>query len=134
MDQYSSPLLPNSPQDELTSSLEHKSSTKNATFILPISDLSIAPNSQQAGAVVAKIEDIFEDITDCILGREKEMTILMKTRLKRPNTSSQTRDHQGTSDTISTGRVKSIKFPSKSVAECRRFSQSLHTTHCNLLT
>ena len=76
--------------------------------------------SNQAGAVISKIEDIFESIADCLLDEKKELVIRLKTRGK-PGT----HIHDLLTSTIKslpTSEARTIKFPSKSPQEAWKFS------------
>jgi hypothetical protein len=123
-------LLYTSPQNRLTEQSPLEASSSNS----PSSPSTSHVSSQhidalilpwlQPSAVVAKIEDILEAIADCLLHREKQLTIQLKIRPKKLQSS-------GNGDMLeeSVGpSFKTIRFPSKSVAECRRFSKSGTTT------
>jgi meiotic recombination protein SPO11 len=71
------------------------------------------------GAVISKIEDIFEAMTDCILGEKKELTIQLKTRSK---TKSKIDDSQ-LAKKKTKSETKIITFPSKSPQEAWKFSR-----------
>jgi meiotic recombination protein SPO11 len=79
-------------------------------------------NNSQAGAVVSKIENIFENIASCILDEEKVMSIKLKNRGKL----SATGKNATTSNirSIPNEVTRSIEFPSKSPKEAWKFSKS----------
>lgn len=80
---------------------------------------SQSPNP--AGAVISKIEDIFELIADSILNQEQEMVIHLKIR-RKPST-----QHPAPQNAA----VKSlyeVRFPSKSPREAWKFSELPTTT------
>lgn len=76
-------------------------------------------NPNQAGAVISKIEDIFESIADCILDEKKEMTIRLKTRKRKGN---QVHDAEsGAIKSVSDEKERSVRFPSRSPQEAWKF-------------
>ena len=82
---------------------------------------SRAPASHQVGAVINKIEDIFEGIADCILDEGKELVIPFKSRPKKKTTT----DGDGSSQ-INRGlnsEAQKVVFPSKSPQEAWKFSR-----------
>lgn len=72
----------------------------------------------QPAAIVAQIEDIFGLILDSILTRDKHLTIQLKPKPKKSTGSGQNEDF----DISKEPRLRTIKFPTKSAAEARRFS------------
>ncbi|KAG0646636.1 Meiotic recombination SPO11 [Hyphodiscus hymeniophilus] len=80
-------------------------------------------NCSQAGAVVSKIEDIFEKVAQCILDEEKEVSIKIKTRGKQSAI-----DYDANTGIItskSTDEMKTVQFPSKSPKEAWKFTAFL---------
>lgn len=123
-------LLYNSPHYRLTEQSHHDESSSNPPSSPSTSHMSPRPAEApifpglQPAAVVAKIEDVLEAIADCLLHREKQLTLQLMTRPKKL---------QSTGDglvpeEIASSSLKTIRFPSKSVAECRRFSKLETTT------
>jgi len=99
-------LLSNLPRRELThDSRADPESREESTFIT-------RPNPNQAGAVISKIEDIFESVADSILHEKKELVIQLKTRKR---TKKQNPD--------SLPDTKLIRFPSKSPQEAWKFGR-----------
>lgn len=80
------------------------------------------PDSNQVGAVINKIEDIFEAIADCILDEGKELVIPFKTRPKKKTT---TNDRDGSSkiNRSLNSEAQKVVFPSKSPQEAWKFSR-----------
>ena len=78
-------------------------------------------NHSQAGAVVSKIEDIFERVADCILDEKKEVAIKLRTRAKQ---SAMVMDSTtGTIKSVPDDETRTVKFPSKSPKEAWKFSK-----------
>ncbi len=77
--------------------------------------------SNQTGAVITKIERIFESITDCILEEKKEISIELKTRprSKEKLDSNQSGSLRGKRKP----EVRAVTFPSKSPQEAWKFSK-----------
>jgi meiotic recombination protein SPO11 len=73
----------------------------------------------QAGAVVAKIEDIFESIAHAILKQEKQMVIKLKVRKKtgKQPFGALSSDLQNAAD----DDMRAIKFPSRNPQEAWKF-------------
>ena len=104
----------------LHSNLPH--STDVGTISDEATNFSSNPNHDRVGAVICKIEDIFESLADCVLDGKKEMIIELKTRKKRGN---QGRDAvDGTITDLGEGKVTSVKFPSRSPQEAWKFGKS----------
>jgi meiotic recombination protein SPO11 len=78
-------------------------------------------DSNQRGAVITKIEDIFESIADCILDEGKELVIPLKTRPKNKNIASQ--DGPTKVNRTVNAEARNITFPSKSPQEAWKFSE-----------
>lgn len=76
-------------------------------------------NRNSPGAVINKIEDIFEAMTDCILGEKKELSIRLKTRDKSNVPSNDANSSK--KKTKSESRI--VTFPSKSPQEAWKFSK-----------
>jgi hypothetical protein len=79
-----------------------------------------APDPNQAGAIVNKIEDIFESIVDCILDEGKELVIPLKSRPKKNNAN---RDDSTQVNKSPNTEARNITFPSKSPQEAWKFSR-----------
>lgn len=73
--------------------------------------------SSQAGAVISKIEDVFESIADCVLEEKKEMVIRLKMR-KRSGSKAPTAGESFEND-----QTRAVKFPSKNPQEAWKFSE-----------
>lgn len=88
---------------------------------LAISQGSPRNNNFQAGAVITKIEDIFESLFDCINNEEKRFVLHIKSRGKNGR---QTLD-TATGVIRNTGNVetKEITFPGKTQSEAWKFSK-----------
>jgi meiotic recombination protein SPO11 len=110
--------------DNWLSHLADRPLTSDESATQPSSSIFNNPglvNPNQAGAVVSKIEVIFEKIASCILDEKEELVIKLKTRRKQ---GAKTRD----ADTGSTNRVlgnetRPVRFPSKSPKEAWKFSE-----------
>ena len=74
-------------------------------------------NPNQAGAVISKIEDIFEAIADCILAEGKELVIELKSRSK-----SKIQLGEGELEENG-GKLRRITFPSRNLKEAWKFSK-----------
>jgi len=83
--------------------------------------ISRVVNPSEPGAVISKIEHIFDSMTECILGRKKELVIQLKTRVKS-KTSADNRSSEGKTKAPKTD-TRNITFPSKSRQEAWRFSK-----------
>ncbi|CZR56625.1 related to MEIOTIC RECOMBINATION PROTEIN REC12 [Phialocephala subalpina] len=91
------------------------------------SALPSAPN--RAGAVILKIENIFESIVECVMGDKKELVIQLKTRSKKAKDSEEDVN-------MELGRksdIRRIKFPSKGPREAWRFGTGL-ASHSRAVT
>jgi meiotic recombination protein SPO11 len=75
----------------------------------------------QAGAVINKIEDIFESITDCILDEGKELVIPLKSRPK--NKTIANKDDPARVNRRPMPETRNITFPSRSPQEAWKFSR-----------
>lgn len=69
---------------------------------------SLPDSNIQSGAVIAKIEDIFESMVDCLLGGRNELVISLKSR-------------RTTKDSV-TSDSRKISFPGKTQSEAWKFS------------
>ena len=78
-----------------------------------------APN--QSGAVINKIEDIFEAMTDCILDEGKEFVIPLKSRPKKETITN--RDESSRINRSLNAKAKNVVFPSKTPQEVWKFSK-----------
>jgi len=119
-----SELLTNSEPStgDLLSNLPHRELTHDSRANLERrEDFSFIarPNPNQAGAVIARIEDIFESIADSILHEKKELIIRLRTRrrTKNHNLDPSNSAVRNASDT------KLIRFPSKSPQEAWKFGR-----------
>lgn len=74
-------------------------------------------NLNQVGAVISKIEDIFESIADCILEDGKELVIELKSRSK---SKAKVEDDGGDG---TRRRTIKITFPSRNQREAWKFSK-----------
>jgi meiotic recombination protein SPO11 len=75
----------------------------------------------QAGAVISKIEDIFESIADSIINQKEELVIQLKTRRKPGN---QVYDNaSGVLKSLHDDEMRAIRFPSKTPQEAWKFSK-----------
>ncbi|PMD60480.1 uncharacterized protein K444DRAFT_612629 [Hyaloscypha bicolor E] len=81
------------------------------------------PDPHQRGAVITKIEDIFESITDCILDDGKELVIPLKSRAKKKNAAN--KDDSTQVNRSSNSETRNITFPSKSPQEAWKFTALL---------
>ena len=119
-------LLPNSPNSRLMEQMQ--SNKVNSNFSSSPSTTTMSPQPIRAStthrvlpaAVIAKIEDIFEAVADCILNCEKHLTIQLRPRQR--NLSSDVFEYSR-SDVTSEQAMRTVKFPSRSVAEARRFGK-----------
>lgn len=82
---------------------------------------SRTPDSNQVGAVINKIEDIFEAIADCILDEGKELVIPFKSRPKKKTTTN--RDGSSQINRNLNSEAQKVVFPSKSPQEAWKFSR-----------
>jgi meiotic recombination protein SPO11 len=79
------------------------------------------PTAHEPGAVISKIEDMFESIGTSILHKEKEMVIRLKTR-EKPRTEESDSTDGGAKRRL--GETTAIRFPSKNQREAWKFSKS----------
>jgi meiotic recombination protein SPO11 len=87
---------------------------------IDISQPSQKTNSQ-AGAIIAKLEDIFESLLDCIIDEKKGLVLHLKSRGKSIQ---QTLDPAtGTIRNIGTAEAKEIGFPGKTQREAWKFGK-----------
>jgi meiotic recombination protein SPO11 len=107
----------------------------NLLFHLPDRSLIDEPNAHatalnssssetanyEAGAVVSKIETIFEKVAGCVLDEKKKLAIKLKTRGKQSATARDTTN--GTICNVTDDEMKTIGFPSKSPKEAWKFSR-----------
>lgn len=75
----------------------------------------------EAGAVISKIEDIFESIVESVLDEKKEMVIRLKTR--RKSGMHVLDSDNGTVKRLPDDRMRAVRFPSKSPQEAWKFSK-----------
>ncbi|PMD12317.1 DNA topoisomerase IV, alpha subunit [Hyaloscypha hepaticicola] len=105
--------------------LTHEQSAEVPSLAHDVLDGSLRPlDSNQVGAVINKIEDIFEAIADCILDEGKELVIPFKTRPKKKTT---TNDRDGSSkiNRSLNSEAQKVVFPSKSPQEAWKFTALL---------
>ena len=74
----------------------------------------------QAGAVITKIEDIFESMASCILQEGKELVIPLKSRPRKQKTANEAGSPRNYRQPKT--ETKNITFPSKSPKEAWKFS------------
>jgi len=97
----------------------HPGKATNEAFVCE--PLSADLPCNQTGAVIAKIENIFESITDSILNEKKELMIPLKTRPRR----AVDRDDRSNNGNVSTKTsMRNITFPTNNLREAWRFSNS----------
>jgi meiotic recombination protein SPO11 len=85
-------------------------------------DIAAIPvDRNQAGAVITKIEDIFESIADCILDDGKELMIPLKSRTRNKNTANQ--DDSTKANRSLNSEARSITFPNRSPQEAWKFGR-----------
>ena len=123
-------LLSNLPSSKLTSSFPTG----------PGHSLLGTPSSNHAGVVISKIEEIFEAMTDCILGEKEELAIQLKSRSGRGGKVSDQCDRREDENGMtakkssrnkqSQDQFRTIKFPSKSPQEAWKFSKPLVFHSC----
>ena len=112
----------------LLSNLPYRPPTDDSSILCNTSghpssaQLNIAniPDPSQTGRVIAKIENIFESITDCILDQKKELVINLRSRPKGKSKNSK----ESLSSPKPKPEIKNITFPSKSPQETWKFSES----------
>jgi meiotic recombination protein SPO11 len=80
-----------------------------------------AVERNQAGAVINKIEDIFESIADCIIDEGKELVIPLKSRPKIKNIAN--KEHSTRANRVPKIEARNITFPSRSPQEAWKFSR-----------
>lgn len=73
--------------------------------------------SEDNRLAIFKIEEIFEDITDCILDRKQELVINLKCRR-----TSNAKSSNGASQELLQTEARTISFPGKTAREARQFS------------
>lgn len=119
-------ILSNSPRRSLTSrNAEPDLNAVPSAFTsqTQFSNHSDPLNPNLPGAVISKIEDIFEAMTDCMLGEKEELTLQLKTRHKSRSKVGDAVEKNGKNKTNSD--AISIEFPSKSPKEAWKFSMFL---------
>ncbi|TVY82608.1 Meiotic recombination protein rec12 [Lachnellula suecica] len=106
---------------ELLSDLPNRSLTlQNADSNPNPNPSSNTVNRNSPGAVISKIEDIFEAMTDCLLGERKELVIQLKTGRRKQKSKS---DADNTKRTRS--GIRTVTFPNKSPHEAWKFTALL---------
>lgn len=88
--------------------------------------------SNQTGAVITKIERIFESITDCILEEKKEISIELKSRPKSKQNPD--RNQPGAVRGKRKSDTRTVTFPSKSPREAWKFSKGVLSSDGFVLT
>ncbi|KAK0128750.1 hypothetical protein ONS95_000704 [Cadophora gregata] len=115
--------LPSQGKETLLSNLPHSALTQADDYDQNISNNEVlvtrTVNPNSAGAVISKIEDIFEAIADCILAEGKELVIELKSRSKSKT--------QVEADAMEgpKGRMRRITFPSRNQKEAWKFTALL---------
>lgn len=116
--------------DQLLSNLPHRqtltheqprrvsSASNGAAGDIHDTDIRIL-HRNHAGAVITKIEDIFESITDCILHEGNELVIPLNSRPKKQTTVNE--DHPPKNDRRPRSYTRNLTFPSKSPKEAWKF-------------
>ena len=87
-------------------------------------------SKSRPGAVVSKIENIFEKVTGCILDEKQRVSIKFRTRGKASMTAKD--PITGIVKTLAKDETKTVHFPSKSSKEAWKFSESLKTLKTTL--
>ncbi|RDL38681.1 uncharacterized protein BP5553_03021 [Venustampulla echinocandica] len=84
---------------------------------------SAADSCNQPGAVISRIEDVFEAMTDCIIGEKNELVIQLKSRSR---TKPQADDSGATAAKKQSNlELRAITFPSRSPQEAWKFTALL---------
>lgn len=104
----------------LLSNLPHSADTDPDTATLSDEATNFSSNPNRVGAVICKIEDIFESLTDCVLDGRKEMAIELKTRKRRNHGHDAA---NGTIKDLGEDKTTSVKFPSKNPQEAWKFGR-----------
>jgi hypothetical protein len=117
-------LLPNSSSRGLTS-VEQKNSVQLpgdsiSDDFVSLSSLSLKVNTQ-SGRVISKIEDILQQVVDCILDEKKELVLHLKPRIRSGNEALDA--HTGAIKTSSKTEARTIKFPGRTAQEAWKFSR-----------
>ena len=113
-------LLSNLPDRRLTFDNPPNDGARQQANSQPLTQ-SRAPNPNQTGMVITKIEDIFESIAECILDEKKELVIQLKSRVKTENQASH---HESVvAKKKARSDVRNITFPSRSPQEAWKFSR-----------
>ena len=115
-------LLPNSPYSKLTPQQQLGiSSPADHTHRLDVSQGYPRSNNIQAGAVITKIEDIFESLLDCIINEKKCLALHLKSRGRYGR---QTLDaNTGAIRNKSNAEAKEITFPGKTQKDAWKFGE-----------
>jgi hypothetical protein len=108
-------LLPDLPNSLLTP--QNAASNYSSPAHVVSQSTSISRNSP--GAVISRIEDIFEAMADCILNEAKELVIQLKTRDRKKQNSGVAEPTKRRKKT----ETRTITFPSKSPQEAWKFSR-----------
>ncbi|TVY31925.1 Meiotic recombination protein, partial [Lachnellula occidentalis] len=116
-------LLPHLPNSSLTP--QKAASRPNGNP--PTASGSSPVTRYSPGAVIAKIEDIFEVMTDCMLGQKSELVIPLKTRRRKPKAASDgdSGDNAPSTRKKAKSDTRIITFPSKSPREVWKFTALL---------
>lgn len=117
-------LLPNSSSNGLTSveqknSVELPGDSTNNDFV-SLSSLSLKVNTQ-SGIVISKIEDILQQVVDCILDEKKELVLHLKPRIRSGYEALDA--HTGAIKASSKTEARTIKFPGRTAQEAWKFSR-----------
>lgn len=95
-----------------------ETSSKN-DFALPS---SVVPQvNTQSGRVISKIEDILEQLVDCIIHEKKELVLHFKSRIR---SGSEVLDvDSGVIKSSATMEARTIRFPGRTAQEAWKFSK-----------
>lgn len=112
-------ILADRPPDLLTNSSDRRLTDGGNASAEAVSRTGNTENPNHAGAVITKIEDIFDSIADSILDEKKELVIQLKARSRL---GIQARDPLAeTIKSLPKSEPRTIKFPSKSPQEAWKF-------------
>jgi len=116
-------LLPNSPSKGLTSAEQRALSKPPDTsssndFASPYSFVSRL--NMQSGSVISKIEDILQQMVDCITDEKKELVLYLKPRIR---SGVEVLDAaSGAIKSSATTEARTIRFPGRTAQEAWKFS------------
>jgi hypothetical protein len=104
-------LLPNSSSKGLTSGA-------NNDFASPSS--FIPKLNMQSGRVISKIEDILQQMVDCIIDEKKELVLYLRPRVRSGNEVLDAA--RGAIKSSATMEARTIRFPGRTAQEAWKFS------------